>query len=79
VKEAGSPKLLFENMDLTPIHPILWTDLHTEGPRRPGEYNPEWDLRDLMLRQIEQIFNGTERRETFRETSPRSTKTQLLN
>jgi len=54
-KETGSPKLLFENLDLTPIHSILWTDLHTEGPGRPVEYNPEWDLRALMLRQLNQI------------------------
>jgi len=53
--EAGSPKLLFENLDLTPIHSTLWTNLHTEGPGRPVEYNPEWDLRALMLRQLEQI------------------------
>jgi len=55
MKEAGSPKLLFENLDLTPIHPTLWTDLHTEGPGRPVEYNPECDLRALMLRQLLQI------------------------
>jgi hypothetical protein len=55
MKEVGSPKLLFENLDLTPIHPILWTDLHREGPGRPVEYNPECDLRALMLRQLEQI------------------------
>jgi len=55
VKEVGSPKLLFENLDLTPIHSILWTDLHTEGSGRPVEYQPEWDLRALMLRQLEQI------------------------
>jgi len=55
MKEVGSPKLLFENLDLTPIQPILWTNLHTEGPGRPVEYNPEWDLRALMLRQLEQI------------------------
>jgi len=47
--------LLFENPDLTPLHPILWEDLHTEGPGRPVEYQPEWDLRALMLRQLEQI------------------------
>ncbi len=47
--------LLFENLDLTPIHLTLWTDLHTEGPGRPVEYNPEWDLKALMLRQLEQI------------------------
>ena len=55
MKAVGSPKLLFENLDLTPIQPILWTNLHTEGPGRPVEYNPEWDLRALMLRQLEQI------------------------
>jgi len=55
VKEVGSPKLLFENLDLTPIHTILWTSLHTEGPGRPVEYQPEWDLRALMIRQLEQI------------------------
>jgi len=55
VRETGSPKLLFENLDLTPIHSILWTDLHTEGPGRPVEYQPEWDLKALMLRQLEQI------------------------
>jgi hypothetical protein len=54
-KETGSPKLLFENLDLTPIHTTLWTNLHTEGPGRPVEYNPEWDLRALMLRQLHQI------------------------
>ena len=52
VRETGSPILLFENVDLTPIHSILWTDLHTEGPGRPVEYNPECDLRALMLRQL---------------------------
>jgi len=55
MKETGSPKLLFENLDLTPIHPTLWTDLHTQGPGRPVEYNPEWDLKALMLRQLLQI------------------------
>jgi hypothetical protein len=55
VKETGSPKLLFENLDLTPIHTILWKDLHTEGPGRPVEYKPEWDLKALMLRQLLQI------------------------
>ena len=53
--EVGSPKLLFESLDLTPIHSILWAGLHQHGPGRPIEYNPEWDLRALMLRQIEQI------------------------
>ena len=45
VKEVGSPMFLFENVDLTPIQPILWTSLHNTGPGRPVEYNPEWDLR----------------------------------
>ncbi len=44
-KETGSPMLLFENVDLTPIHSILWTGLHRDGPGRPVVYNPEWDLR----------------------------------
>ena len=56
MKEVGSPKLLFENLDLTPIHPILWTDLHEEGPGRPVEYPPECDLRAMMLRQLLQIY-----------------------
>jgi len=55
MKETGSPKLLFENLDLIPIHLTLWTDLHTEGPGRPVEYNPECDLKALMLRQLLQI------------------------
>jgi len=55
MKEIGSPKLLFEMLDLSPIRPILWWDLHQNGPGRPVEYNPEWDLRALMLRQLEQI------------------------
>jgi len=55
MKETGSPRILFENLDLTPIHPILWMGLHVEGPGRPVEYRPEWDLRALMLRQLEQI------------------------
>jgi hypothetical protein len=54
-KETGSPMLLFENVDLTPIHSTLWTDLHKDGPGRPVEYQPEWDIRALMLRQLEQI------------------------
>jgi hypothetical protein len=55
VKDTGSPKLLFENLDLTPIHHILWKNLHTNGPGRPVEYDPVWDLRALMLRQLLQI------------------------
>ena len=54
-KKIGSPKLLFKNLDLTPIQPILWKDLHTDGPGRPIQYNPICDLRALMLRQLEQI------------------------
>jgi hypothetical protein len=54
-KKIGSPKLLFKNLDLTPIQSILWTDLHNDGPGRLVEYNPEWDLKALMLRQLEQI------------------------
>ena len=47
--------LLFENLDLRPLHSILWKDLHLEGAGRPVEYDPECDLRALMLRQLEQI------------------------
>jgi len=53
--QVGSPKLLFENVDLTPIQSILWKGLHREGPGKPVVYNPVWDLRALMLRQILQI------------------------
>jgi hypothetical protein len=55
VKDTGSPKLLFENLDLTPIHHILWKNLHKTGPGRPVRYQPEWDLRALMTRQLLQI------------------------
>jgi hypothetical protein len=51
-KLIGSPKLLFKNLDLTPIQPILWKNLHKTGPGRPVEYNPICDLRALMLRQL---------------------------
>jgi hypothetical protein len=54
-KKIRSPKLLFKNLDLTPIQPNLWTGLHNYGPDRPVEYNPEWGLKALMLHQIEQI------------------------
>jgi len=47
--------ILFENLDLTPIRSILWKGLHLEGSGRPVTYNPECDLRALMLRQLEQI------------------------
>ena len=51
----GSPKLLFKHLDLTPIQPILWAGFHKTGPGRPVLYNPECDLRALMLRQLLQI------------------------
>ena len=54
-KTVGSPKLLFENLDLTPIQSILWKGLHREGSGKPVVYDPVWDLRALMLRQILQI------------------------
>jgi len=47
--------LLFESLDLRPLHSILWKNLHVKGTGRPVEYNPECDLRALMLRQLEQI------------------------
>jgi hypothetical protein len=47
--------LLFANLDLSPIRSILWKGLHVEGPGKPVTYDPECDLRALMLRQLEQI------------------------
>ena len=47
--------LLFESLDLRPLHSILWTGLHVDGVGRPVKYDPECDLRALMLRQLEQI------------------------
>lgn len=47
--------LLFECLDLRPLHSILWKGLHLEGAGRPVEYEPECDLRALLLRQLEQI------------------------
>ena len=55
MKRSGSPILLFESLDLRPLHSILWKDLHLEGAGRPVEYDPESDFRALMLRQLEQI------------------------
>ena len=55
MKKSGSPILLFENLDLKPLRPILWIGLHLEGAGRPVEYDSECDLRALMLRQLEQI------------------------
>ena len=55
MERVGSPTLLFQNLDLRPLQTILWSDLHSQGAGRPVKYNPECDLRALMLRQIEQI------------------------
>jgi hypothetical protein len=55
MKKSGSPMLLFRNLDLSPIRSILWKGLHLEGPGKPVAYDPECDLRALMLRQLEQI------------------------
>jgi hypothetical protein len=55
MKRSGSPLLLFESLDLRPLHSILWKDLHLEGAGRPVQFDPECDLRALMLRQLEQI------------------------
>jgi len=55
MKRSGSPMLLFGNLDLSALHSILWKGLHREGSGRPVEYDPECDLRALMLRQLEQI------------------------
>src|SRR4030042_5473535 len=55
MKSPCSPMLLFKNWDLTAIRSILWKNLHLGGAGRPVEYNPECDLRALMLRQLEQI------------------------
>jgi hypothetical protein len=55
MERSGSPTLLFESLDLKPLHSILWINLHLKGAGRPVEYNPECDLRVLMLRQLEQI------------------------
>jgi len=55
MKETGSPRLFFELLDLSAVRPFLWWGLHQNGAGRPVEYDPEWDLRALMLRQSEQI------------------------
>jgi len=55
MKKTGSPMVLFECLDLSPVRPILWFGLHEDGPGRPVEYDPEWDLKALLLRQLEQI------------------------
>jgi hypothetical protein len=55
MKRSGSPMLLFQTLDLRALHSLLWKGLHLEGAGRPVEYDPECDLRALMLRQLEQI------------------------
>jgi len=55
MKKTGSPLLLFANVDLSPIRPLLWVGLHLDGPGRPVVYDPEWDLRALMLRMLLQL------------------------
>jgi hypothetical protein len=52
MKGVGSLKVLFENLDLTPTHSILWTDIHIDAPRRPVEHDPNWDLKALMFHQL---------------------------
>lgn len=55
MEESGSPKLLFDLVDFKPIRSVLWVGLHMDGPGRPVVYDPEWDLRALMLRQLLQV------------------------
>ena len=55
MKKSGSPTILFKNLDLSPLHSILWKGLHWEGPGRPVKYDPACDFLVLMLRQLEQI------------------------
>ena len=55
MKKTGSPLLLFANVDLSSIRPLLWVGLHLDGPGRPVVYDPEWDLRALMLRMLLQL------------------------
>ena len=57
MKETISSKLLFEKLDLTSIQSILRKNLHKEGQGRPVEYNPEWDLRALLLRLLSKSIN----------------------
>jgi len=52
---VGSPRLLFKLVNLKPIRPILWVGLHLDGASRPVVYDPEWDLRALMLRMLLQL------------------------
>ncbi|MEM2103551.1 MAG: transposase [Candidatus Bathyarchaeia archaeon] len=53
--EAGSPKLLFDLVDFKPIRHVLWVGLHVDGAGRPVVYDPEWDLKALMLRLFLQL------------------------
>jgi hypothetical protein len=55
MERSGSPTLLFESLNLKPLHSILWKNLHLKGAGRPVAYDPKCDLRALMLRQLEQI------------------------
>lgn len=52
---SGSLMLLSANLDLRPLHFILWKDLHFEGAVRPLEYSLYCTLRVLLLSQLEQI------------------------
>jgi hypothetical protein len=54
-EEIRFSHVLFKNLDLSPLHSILWKGLHLEGAGRPVKYDPKCDLRALMLRQLEQI------------------------
>ncbi|MDH5364456.1 MAG: hypothetical protein OEW82_04735, partial [Dehalococcoidia bacterium] len=47
--EVGSHKLLFENLNSTPIHSILWTVLHKHGLRdRYGAALKENELQEAF-------------------------------
>jgi len=59
MKETGSPKFLFENLDLTPIHHILWKNLHTEGPGRPSR-RPLGIFKALIVKQLRCIPSDRE-------------------
>jgi hypothetical protein len=48
MKRSGSPMLLFEKLDLRPLHSILWKHLYLEGAGRPVQFDPECDLRRLI-------------------------------
>jgi len=44
---AGSPKPLFDLVDLKPIHEILLIGLRLDGPGRPVVCDPEWRFEGL--------------------------------